>query len=254
MNTGNIIKELTKYAGLTSIGAGAILFLWKMILNPIYTRYLDHRLRQAELHEKTFIDIQDKMFSKKLEVETIKLNRVLPGLEEINLQIANHRMMYTTYVHACVNNEGLRPGLEDMRLEADKKIINEIYKISIYLPPEMRMILNELRRMVSCSWKNPQEINRTIKQSIFNKQEILDKALDLYSVYHDCFYEMVYNYCSIGDVKLDYTEILEKYHIDEDGEYKHQDILVKFINLYLLFAEYYSKENRDLVLEKAFNE
>lgn len=250
----DILKELTKYAGLTSIGAGVILFLWNMVFNPIYTRYLDYRLEQAKLHEKTFIDIQDKMFSKRLEVETIKLNRVLPGLEEINLQIANHRMMFTTYIHACVNNEGLRSGMEDMRLEADKKIINEIYKISIYLPPEMRIILNELRRIVSCSWKNPIDIHCFIKQSIFDKEQIFEKAQDLYSLYHDCFYEMVYNYCSIGDTKLDYTEILEKYYIDKYGEYKHQDILVKFINLYLLFTEYYSKEDRDLVLGEAFNE
>lgn len=250
----DLILELTKYLGISTIFAGAIVSLWKWVLNPIYTRYLDYKLDKAKLHEKTLIDIQDKMFSKRLEVETIKLNRVLPGLEEINLQIANHRMMYTTYVHACVNNEGLRSGMEDMRLEADKKIINEIYKISIYLPPEMRMILNELRRIASCSWKNPQEINRIIKQSIFDKGEIMAKAQDLYSLYHDCFYEMVYNYCSIGDTKFDYAEILEKYHLDKDGEYKHQDILVKFINLYILLPEYNSKEDRGLVLKEAFNE
>lgn len=249
-----IALELTKYMGLSSIGAGVILFLWKMVLDPIYTRHLDYNLEKLKLHDKALIDIQDKMFSKRLEVETIKLNRVLPGLEEINLQIANHRMMFTTYIHACVNNEGFSANMETMRLEADGKIINEIYKISIYLPPEMRTILNELRRIISCSWKDPQHINGTIKESIFDKGEIITKSQELYSLYHNCFYEMVYNYCSIGDTKSDYAEILKKYQFDKDVEYKNQDILIKFINLYILHPEYYSKEDQDLVLKEAFNE
>ena len=248
----DLLKGITKVLGYGSIIIGAVVLIWKQILQPIYNRYLDFKLEKAKSHEKSILDAQDKVLSKRLELETIKLNRVLPLLEEINLLIATHRMMFTTFVSTCIDNGCLREDFEKARLELDTKIIDAIYKISIYLPTEIRILLTEIRLIISCSWKEPKTVHGNIRASVFNKKEITIRSSALYAKYHECLYDMISNYCFIGDKDISYNEILKKYGFNEGGQIEDEELIDKFIRMYLLFHEYPSKELVDCVMAQAF--
>lgn len=246
-----LLKELLKYAGFGSVTL-FLGYLAKKILEPIFKKCLDFRLEKAKIHEKSIMDMQATVFSKKLEIESIKLNRALPSLEKINLLISNHRMMFNTYICACVNNSGFLKEREKERFDIDREIIEEIYKISIYLPEEMRIILNRIRRMISCSWKDPKVIFEAIRKSIFYNDEVSKRGCELYTKHHECFYEMVYKYCSMENRNMDYSKILEKYNISLEYDIRKEELLDAFINFYLLFPEYSTREEGDFIQKETF--
>lgn len=249
MNATDWLNPLMKALGYGSVGAGLIYFIGKNILKPSVDNYFKFRLDKAkieeqskfniaEMYEQAKINTDDKIHTAKLEMETVKLNRVLPILEELNKNLVQHRIMYNTYVNWILNNGRLREGFEDERVKIDGQVIELINQVAIYLPREMRALLYSLRAVISVSWKEPEVLHRIIKEDGLDLREIGQKTIDLYNSYTECFYEMVNAYCRIKNDEAVYAEILQKHNFDEKGKLIGYDFMSRFVKAYILHHEF----------------
>lgn len=188
-----------------------LLLLWKCILNPAYSSYLEYKSEKEKMHEAVILDAQTKAVSTNYEFVATKLQRALPLLEDISLEFANYIMMFNSYL-LCVSNNGIFDKKhESERLDIDSRLIEKIYKVSIYLPKELRVLLNQMRKIVSCSWKDSQIVSNIIRESKFNKNEVTNLASDVLIKYNNCFYDLVKLFCSITKDKETYSDILTYY-------------------------------------------
>jgi len=184
---------------------------------------------------------------KSIEFEYVKLNRVLPLLEEINSGIHEHSMMMESYIHAIRNKAGLREGIENDRLEVDKKIIQNLSQLGIYLPEEFRRLLNTIRCVVSCSWVEPVKMSRVLS-STGGKVHILKASSELQKVLIACFYDMCSSYLRASNEVIDYASLLKAHNLDERAEPILNDSVSKLAWMFILMPEYYS--DSDIVIEQ----
>ncbi|MBG9716495.1 hypothetical protein [Bacillus cereus] len=253
MNGTTWLNTLMTALGYGSVGASLIYFLGKNILKPSFDNYLKFRLDKAkieeqsrfkiaEMHEQAKINFDDRIHTTKLEMETVKLNKVLPILEELNKNIVKHKIMYNTYVNWILNKGRLRKGYEDERVEIDGKVIDLINQVAIYLPREMRTILYSMRTIISVSWKEPEVLHNIIIQDGLELKDVGRKAIDLYNLYTECFYEMVSVYCRIKNEEVVYSDILQKHNFDEKGRLIASDFMSRFVKAYILLHEFTPSE------------
>jgi hypothetical protein len=244
-----IINNLVSTLGYSSIWVVAIITLFKFVIKPAYDSFLKNRLDVAsikeqskykieEMHEQSKLENENKLYSSKLELETIKMNNVLPVLEEINSLIMEHRLLYNSYTHSIVNKGGFPKDREQRRLEIDGKMIELKDKISIYLPVELRTLLNRCRVIMSVSWKEPIVLNRTLHSLDIKPIFVLEKVNEIYSDYNECFYEMVSEYITVGSRNTDYSIILAKFNLQPNGEHCKNEPLYRVAKAYILYHEY----------------
>jgi hypothetical protein len=246
-----LIVNVLNYFGIGLATIVLIAAAWKWFLHDLFKTYLEHWTKKSEMQIQSALDNQAMIMSKQLELHAVKLGRVLPMLEEINLEISNHLMMYHNYTNAVVNKGSIGKDFEKMRYDIDSKIIDNIYRIGIYLPKEIKNILNRIRMIVSRSWKDPIVI-REVLFSVFKSKdkitEVAKAAMEIYNKYLDCFQEMVESYCSVGSKsKVDCAEIMKKYGFDSDGDYIHSDVITRFAEAIFLLHEYKTNELTALV-------
>ncbi|PEI56595.1 hypothetical protein [Priestia aryabhattai] len=261
MNGTDWINALMKALGYGGVAASLIYFVARNILKPSFDKYLNFRLEKAkieeqsrftiaEMHEQAKISFNDKIHTTRLEMETVKLNRVLPILEELNKHIVKHKMIYSTYINSILNKGTFRKDFEKERLEIDGNVINLINQVAIYLPKEMRTILNSIRVVISVSWKEPNTLHNIINQDGLKHTDVGRKTLAIYNSYTECFYEMVNTYCEIQSKETSYSDILLKYNFDENGIYSENDILTRYVKAYILLHEYTSSKDYDNLMEE----
>lgn len=253
MNGTEWLKTLMTTLGYGTVGASLIYFLVRNILKPSFDNYLNFRLEKAkieeqsrfniaEMYEQAKINFDDKIHTTKLEMETVKLNKVLPLLEELNKNIVNHKIMYYTYVNWILNNGRLRKGYEDERVKIDGEVIELVNQVAIYLPREMRALLYSIRAVISVSWKEPNVLHNIIIQDNLDIKDVGARTVDLYNSYTECFYEMVGEYCKIKNNEQVYSDILQKYNLDEKGKLVANDLMSRFVKAYILHHEFTSTE------------
>ncbi|WP_157670351.1 hypothetical protein [Chitinibacter sp. GC72] len=148
-----------------------IVGLWKFALKSAFEIWWKNKLEQQTQEVGNALSIQKDLTLKQVEFEQVKLERVLPLLEEINGAITEHNLMFNTYVQAIANNIPYPGELEDLRLEQDKKMVYTLSKISIYIPSEFRTLLYQIRKIISCSW-NDAEVVCGVLRSCGSSSEI----------------------------------------------------------------------------------
>lgn len=256
------MEDLLAQLGYGSIWVAAIVISFKFGLKPLYDSFLSNKVeiskieKQSEMNREELliqskIEGEGRIQSSQLEYETYKRDRVLPRLEAINEILMEHSMYYATYGFDITNKNSLRDDFEKARLELDGRMIENKDKVLIYLPSELRLILNKLRVIISVSWKEPKLLNNILKEYDL-PVNIVNSCLDVYRNYIECFYELVEEYLRITNEKKDYINILNKFGFDENAKYITKNFNEKVAVNYILLHEY--KDSNDyLELDKEFN-
>lgn len=208
-------------------------------------------MNQEEMLIQSKIEGEGRIQSSQLEYETYKRDKVLPRLEAINEILMEHNMHYASYGYDIANKLSLRDNFEKTRLELDGRMIENKDKVLIYLPRELRLILNRLRVIISVSWKEPKLLNNILKEYDF-PVNIVNSCLEIYRNHIECFYELVEEYLRITNEKKDYLNILKRFGFDEEAKYITKNFNEKVAVSYILLHEY--KDSSDyLEIDKEFN-
>jgi hypothetical protein len=226
-----------------------VILLWQYVLKSAFELWLKHQSEMQKQQIGNTLAIQKELVIKQTEFETVKLERVLPLLEEINGTILKHNMMFRTYTSAIVNKSGYPDNMEALRLEQDEKIIKAISSISIYIPSEFRILLYKIRRVISCSWDDSLRMYRVLRE-IGNTEEVPFAAQALYSDLVNCYYEMCNNYIGIGDKAQNYSDILSNHNLNSDVVTTKTDPINQLAWKFILLPEYYGDNN---IIEAQYN-
>jgi len=232
-----IAKELNLGQWATFVIVVAV--LWKTVFKSLVESWFKNRLDLQKQELGNALQIQKDVALKQAEFEKVKLERVLPLFEKINAAISEHRMIFSTYI-SYVNNKAEFPkDLESQRLENDKKMIEAISALSIYLPDEFRRLVYRLRMVVSCYMRDS-KIMATTLRDLGGGGRVPPLAQDLYAELIDCFHSMCAKYLGISGAEKTYSEILSQYYLDEKAQTTRKDPENDLAYKFLLLHEFFS--------------
>lgn len=239
--------------GEWAVSVVAAIAIWKWILKGLAEKWFQNRLDLQKQEVNSALQIQKDLALQQAEFEKVKLERVLPILEQFNGAISEHKMMYNTYVSLIFNKGGILPDFESKRVKLDEEVIESLASIAIYLPPEFRGLAYQLRKVVSCSWKDPLQTYYLLleKGGIKCVADVCAPSNDLYSDLMDCFYDMCNKYLGISNHEQSYASLLKR-HGFSDSEFLEPTNLnaaQNFVWKYLLLHEYFGVNDRAEVLE-----
>lgn len=235
INKLNLVEWATVLAFITG--------LWKFVLKSAFEIWWKNKLEQQKQEIGNALSIQKELTLKKAEFKKVKLERVLPLLEEINSSIIEHNLMFNTYAYAIANNASYPEKLEELRLEQDKKMVSTLSKISIYIPSEFRVLLHQLRKVMSCSWHDTTLVSSVLR-SCGSSSEIAFAAQDLYSELVDCYYSMCSEYISSTSRPTTFSEILTSHKLDQAATTNRLDPVNQLAWKFLLLPEYYGSSEK----------
>ena len=147
-------------------------------------------------------------------------DRAAPLLEQLTECFHTHRMMFSTYLRAILNKMvSGDDSFEKQRLDLDRKVVRLVSRVVIYLPIELRWAVNRLRRIVSCSWHEPQELYYSLLRvgGRFPRKPI-EAAGEMYDDLYDCYLDMTSKYLQGIQDPHAYAESLERHHLGVDAE------------------------------------
>jgi len=240
----NLIEWATVLAFITA--------LWRFVLKSAFEIWWKNKLEEQKQEVGNALSIQRDLILKQVEFEQIKLERVLPLLEEINSAISEHNLMFNTYAHAIANNMSYPERLEELRLEQDKKMVSALSKISIYIPSEFRALLYQIRRVISCSWRDA-ELACGVLRSCGSSSEIAFAAQDLYSELIDCYYSMCSEYISSTSKPKVLNEILTSHQLDQGAKTNRLDPISQLAWKFLVLPEYHGS-NEQVVAQNQYEQ
>lgn len=250
-----IIKFLN--IGEWAVAVLIIVSLWKWVVKSLVEKWFQNKLDLQKQAVGSALQIQKDLAIKKAEFEKIKLERVLLLLEEINTVASEHKMMQNTHSSLIVNKGGLPESFEAQRVLLDTKMITALSSIAIYLPVELRSLVNQLRKIISCSWKEPLQTYYLLleKGTINCVSDVCSQPNDLYNDLLDCFYDMCNKYLGLVVTDESYKDILKRHKFSDSIKPISPNPAQHFLWQYLLLHEYVSIAERSEVIaniEKAY--
>lgn len=253
--------EIVKFLNLGewTITVLTAIAIWKWILKGLAEKWFQNRLDLQKQEISSALQIQKDLVLQKAEFEKVKLERVLPLLEQINGVVSEHKMMHNTYVSMILNKGGLPSEFEAKRVKLDEEIINSLSSIAIYLPAEFRGLVYQLRKVVSCSWREPLQTYYLLLEKGGKKcvVDICSQPNDLYNTLIDCFYDMCNKYLGICDAEITYVNLMKRHGFNELIEPLELNSAQNFMWKYLLLHEYVSINDRSEIIgliEQEYNE
>lgn len=242
---GGIVLEIIKYLNLGQWAVFVIVvsILWKAVFKSLVNSWFKNRLDLQKQQVGNALQIQKEVAIKQAEFEKIKLERVLPLLEEVNSAVSEHKMIFNTYMHYVVNKCGSTETLENERLINDKKIITALSSLSIYLPDDFRQLVYRLRTVVSCYMRDPVTTARVLRD-LGAGQTVPELAQDQYSDLVNCFHAMCAKYLGTTEGENSYQQILAKYHLDENAMTTKKDPENELAYKFLLLHEFFGSSEQ----------
>ena len=237
----------------------SIIALWRWVIKSLVEKWFQSKLDLQKQEIGSALNVQKEISRQKIEFEKVKLERVLPLLEEINGIINEHRMMHSNFVSAIRKKGGIPNDFEDKRLELDIKFVKALPAIAIYLPKELRALLYQLRSIVSCCfWNEPLKIYYLLLEegTINSVSDVCSHKNNLYSDLRDCFYDMCNKYLGLSTADESYEEILFRHNFSENIEPTNLNPAKMFFWRFLLIPEYVHPVERDQAIKaikKAYN-
>ncbi len=180
-------------------------------------------LEKQKSYESAILESQKISLSSYSDVHLLRINRVFPVLEDVNEIMYRYIVMSNTYFRniSLQTDFSKFPERETERCELDKKFLSYISRISMYLPEEITRVLFRFRIFMSHSWKSQEQFRMFIDG--YNAGRVSNECIEILENYINCFQRMVYYYSKPFNEKFDYTDILNKYHINVDGVYITED-------------------------------
>lgn len=180
----------------------------------------------------------------KYQIESIKINRVLPNLEEFSENVKQMHVLFNSYINALENRVDYS-SKENARVDIHIKMLAISGKIDIYIPYELRKIINRMILLISNSFMDGRIFSEIYKQEIVDKPRavFLAECQKYLSHYRNAYYEIVglyvqeFSILSRGDKRIE--QILEINKI-EPKEFNIIDTEIDVINIenLLLLNEY----------------
>lgn len=237
---------------ISTLGIGAVCgFIFSQLISPWYKGYITNKFENDKSKKNHDLQLERELLYKEIEFEKIKLERVLPELEKINKLMYQHRITFNTHLFWIINKCGETKDIEAERVEMDGQLIEAITKISIYIPQEMRALLITYRKIVSCSWGDP-----NVLYNIFSEtgqiEEVLSGAHDIYDDITSAFYEMTKNFLGLLKFDTDYKEIIKasQLKIESNLIYSLRKQPTHLVALkWLILHEYYGSHEKIKVLD-----
>lgn len=233
---GEFIKSLNLGTwGMLLLGAYLV---WRFILKDAFEICLKSDFEYKNQNNLESLKSQRELILKQLEFERVKLERLLPAIEQINESIQLYRLMQANYSLLIANRSPLPTDFEAKRVEIDEKILSSISKITIYVKPEFRELLYQLRKIISCSWQDPKSVNVALKESGCLK-EALTTYNDMLHDLYNCFFDMCRATFQVSADTDNYNQFLSKYNLNESIEPKNYTPIISIAWKYLLLLEFY---------------
>lgn len=241
---------------INQIGLGVVFgFVLNSLFLPWYKDFLSQKFEKNKNEDNHNLQLERELLYKDLEFEKIKLERVLPELENINNVLYEHTMMFNTYINWILNKHGDCKKIEAERVELDEKIILSLSKVSLYIPSDFRALINSYRKLVSCSWTAIEPVSNTLRDT-GEIEKILNSAHDLYDDISLAFYEMSKIFLGLVKGVDDYSAILASSKLRlHDNQIRTLRIGVEYEIAWkmILFHEYYGSAEKIELLEKITN-
>jgi len=201
---------------------------------------LDQEMLRFDAELKKEINFQTNRY----QIETIKINRVLPFLEELSEQIKLSKSFYLTYFNVLANR-GNPAQYEATRLEIHSKLLQLSGKLDIYIPYELKKIINILIKIISNSVVDGKVFAEIYKQEStdYHRQVFLENCLTYLKCYWNSYYEIVtlytleFNIKAKADTRI--IDILQTNDIDiQTFEILNTQIDTEIIEKLIMFREY----------------
>jgi hypothetical protein len=110
-----------------------------------------------------------------------------------------------------------------------KWVINNIHKIGIYIPKEFRSHLNQIKKIVSCSWKEPILVYKLIIEAELNPEITLTRSNETYYNYLKVYHELTSHYMSLDNENKSYRKILLSNGFSDEVEMNLKDKEDRFV-------------------------
>lgn len=240
----NIITELLEKVGYTSIWVATIGVGVQFIAKPVFEAFMDIHKEKKKSQNQSQIDRENRIQESVLEFETVKKDKVLPSLENIALIIEDYIKnleRYERYIsHFTQSNTNdslsedcnynfIKKELEDLnsRLKIEKRVF-------IYLPREIRFIIEFFERVLKAEYFDEEKINTfftegymrdMIKLTVvdIHTREVRDRtgfeymeiliayAKDFVEKYKNAFYKLMKEYLKIDANEKKYEKVVIEY-------------------------------------------
>ena len=179
------------------------------------------------------------------DTQVIRLNRVMPLLEQLTECVHSHRMMFSNYTRAMLNKSSLDDEFESRRLELDKKAVQLVSKLLIYLPTQFRWTITRLRRVTSCSWQHPRDLYYVLLEACGSfPRAPIEAAGRLYDDLMQCYLEMGSLYFEQRADGARYDECLKRHWLGEAARSMRDDANSEAGLKLILEHEYYGSEDK----------
>lgn len=238
------VTDLLNKFGYGSIGTLIVVLSVQFIAKPIFDAVMEVVKEKKKSNLQSQLEIESKIKSSELEFDKYKKDIVLPVLQNIvNIleEDINTIQKYSNYItqdNKLKRKENktttddfnileLEKNYEEIVAQREKnvsKLRDEILKISIFLPKEMRDILLVFRVSMETSLLTSEKllyfINLEKKMDEQTSLIIGNYNIVIYRNLLNCFYRLIEGYIKIDYKEEDYSKILKKYGLNNIGEYE----------------------------------
>ncbi len=224
----------------------SIVVLWRWVVKSLVEKWFQNKLDLQKQEVVSTLQIQKDIAIRNAEFQKVKLERVLPLLEDINSVISEHKLMNNSYVSWIANKAGIPEDFERKRVSLDGRLLKSLYSAEIYLPIQFRALIRQIRKIVSCSWKDPLPIYYLLfeKGAFICVMDVCNDSNDLYSDLLNCFYDMCNKYLGISKCEESYSEILNRHRFSNDINPIDPNPAQSFLWKFILVHEYVNGDER----------
>ncbi|PHS60710.1 MAG: hypothetical protein COB00_14815 [Alcanivorax sp.] len=228
----------------------SVVVIWHWVVKGLVEKWFQNKLDLQKQEVGSALQIQKDIAIRKAEFEKVKLDRVLPLLEDMNSVVSQHKLMNNSYVSWIVNKAGIPEDFEKKRVALDEQLLKSIYSAEIYLPNQIRAVIRQIRKIVSCSWKDPLPIyHLLLEKGTFNSvTDVCNDANDLYGDLINCFYDMCNKYLGVSECEESYSDILNRFNFSNDVNPIDPNPAQSFLWKFILVHEYVSGGEKSEVI------
>jgi nucleoside phosphorylase len=166
------------------------------------------------------VDSVPKALNPPMPTHDKSIARVADLLEKLSESFGQHHMMMSNYLRYILNKiPSVDEEFESNRLALDKAALESIGPLQIYIPAELRSVINRRRRILSCSWRPPAALYYTLLDTryIFPRGPI-EGAHSIMNALGGAYLDMVYLYMNGVSDRSRYAEVLQVHGLDSSAE------------------------------------
>lgn len=164
-------------------------------------------------------------------------------LEEIGKLLREVTDLFEVHYLCLQHEKNDEAAWERRRKSLSKKLNDKINASFIYLPTEMRALLNSYDLLLKRKPMPNNEIRRPIVNDIGEDRLdfLLNECMTILGNMVSMYYDMCSYYISYG-IGYDFSKLFDKYEFDEDGNYNGDEISKRLCWCLLMYAWEYEKD------------